>query len=105
MDDDLCLEKELLLIGFKNGIWKLCTPSVIQTQIIPMDSSQCRLSKHVSPVCEATDQQSGRIFRNNCSKRERHEEGNLDVVVDVELGWARVGPRDGRQIGGGRQIY
>lgn len=74
-----------------------------------MDPSRCRLSisKHVSPVCEATDQQSSRSFRSHCPETERHEEGNLDVVVDVE---ARLGDRkwvremEGN-FGGGRQIY
>ena len=59
-------KKELLLI--ENGIWKLCTPSGIQTKIIQMDPSQCRLSKHVSPVCEATDWHSSRSFRKQLLK-------------------------------------
>lgn len=43
--------EKLLLISFQTDIWK-CEFFLIQTQILWTDSSQCPLSKHVSPLCE-----------------------------------------------------
>ena len=45
--------EKLLLIKSTTDDWK-CKPFRIQTQLVSMDSSQCPLSKHVSPLCEGT---------------------------------------------------
>lgn len=58
---------KILWISSKYGFWK-CKPIMIQTQVIPIDSSQCPVSIHVSPVsplCERPIFHSIRSIRRN----------------------------------------
>ena len=57
MDGDLALLKkkpEKLMRSSNIDIWK-CNPCLVETQMIPVDSSPCTLSKHVAPLCEIND--------------------------------------------------
>ena len=72
---------ESLLLTTKNDIWK-CKPFFFKHKSISMDSSQCPLSKHVSPRTERTNHQS-------ISSLRRDSETVLEKDRSCHLGMVR----------------